>query len=310
MTQDRKPDITVVILTLNEELHIRRVIESALAVTDRIIIVDSFSTDQTITIAKSLGAAVFQHAFVNQAQQFQWAMENCQVQTAWTLRLDADEFLTPELVDEMKSRVPVLDPSVSGVFIKRRVFFLGRWIRYGGYYPIKLLRLWRTGHARIEQRWMDEHTYLVQGTAIEFQHDMVDDNLNNLSWWTEKHNAYSTREAIDILSRKESGKEHAGESIHHFGDNQASRKRWYKQNLYLRMPLFIRCLLYYLFRYWIRLGFLDGRQGLVFHFLQALWYRMLVDAKIWQLQSMARKENKPLSEVIEQRYHISLKPTE
>ena len=298
-----KSDIAVIILTYNEAIHIQRVIVSAQAVSDHVIIIDSFSSDDTVSRAQALGATVFQHPFKTQAEQVKWAMENCNIQTPWTLRMDADEYLTPELVNEILTRLPTLPQTVSGVFFKRRVHFMGKWIRHGGYYPIKLLRLWRTHHARIEQRWMDEHTYLTQGDAIEFQFDIVDDNLNNLAWWTEKHNNYSTREAVEILLSKHR-EEHA-DNTSGLG-KQVSRKRWYKENLYLRLPLFLRCMLYYQYRYWIGLGFLDGKHGLVFHFLQALWYRVLVDAKIWQIQMLVRKENMTVPEAILRKFAIKL----
>jgi glycosyltransferase involved in cell wall biosynthesis len=307
-SQQGMTDLTVVILTFNEEIHIRRVIENAWTVASDVLIVDSFSTDRTIELAKQLNARVLQNKFIHQAQQFQWAMENAGITTTWLLRMDADEYLTPELIEEINTRTLSLPTDISGIIFKRRVHFMGRWMKHGGYYPVKLLRMWKTGHARIEQRWMDEHTYLTQGKAIEFQYDLVDDNLNNLAWWTEKHNTYSTREAIEILSTILANRDmKTYHEIDAFSENQAARKRWYKQNVYLRLPLFVRCFFYYQYRYWLKLGFLDGKQGFIFHFLQAFWYRFLVDAKLYQMQRWAKMQDKPLAEIIKEKYKIDLK---
>ena len=303
-------DLTVVILTYNEELHIRRAIESALLVTNKIIIVDSFSTDKTVDIASNLGANVVQHPFVNQAQQFQWAMDTGKITTGWTMRMDADEYLTDALVQEIASRLPSLEQEISGVVLKRQVHFMGRWIKYGGYYPVQLLRIWRTGHAIIEQRWMDEHTLLTKGTSVTFKHDFIDDNLNSLSWWTSKHNDYATREAIDILIRKYHFEDSSQHHLTLGNAKQAVAKRWYKNNLYLRMPLFLRAFLYFQFRYWIRLGVLDGRKGLVWHFLQAFWYRFLVDAKILQIEWWSKTENKTVKKILEEKFKFTFQNTE
>ena len=297
-----KADITILILTYNESLHIRRAIESARKVAKKVIIIDSFSTDDTVTIAQLLGATVLQHEFINQAHQFQWAMDQGIIQTPWTMRMDADEYLTEQLVTEINTRLAGLPEEISGVELKRQVHFMGKWIRHGGYYPTRLLRIWRTGHAAIEQRWMDEHTYLTQGTQIAFNHDFVDDNLNSLTWWTEKHNHYATREAVDILSRKYAFQETKPKEVNHSG--QAGSKRWYKNNLYLRLPLFFRAFFYFLFRYWIKLGFLDGRKGLIWHFLQGFWYRFLVDAKITQIEWWAKTEQKQIKTVIEEKLNF------
>ena len=299
-----KPDLTVVILTFNEELHIRRVIESASRIAREVIIVDSFSTDKTLLIAEELHARVLQNPFVNQAQQFQWAMENGKITTCWTMRMDADEYLTPMLVGEINDRIPNLLTDITGIVLKRQVHFMGQWIKHGGYYPIRLLRIWRTGCAVMEQKWMDEHMVLTSGTSIEFKHDFVDENLNSLTWWTAKHNAYATREAIDILSRQHSLEENNSIDSSTKVVKHSERKRWYKDNLYLRLPLFFRAFLYFQFRFWFKLGFLDGKKGLVWHFLQGFWYRFLVDAKIYQIVWVSRKTNRPIDQVILEDYKV------
>lgn len=294
--------LTIVVLTRNEEKHLPRLLESVRGLDANICIVDSYSDDQTLNIARQAQARIFQNTFVNQAVQFQWALQNCNISTPWVMRMDADEYLTPELLQEIQERLSSLGDDIGGIVLKRQVHFMGKWIRYGGYYPIKLLRIWRNGIGSIEQRWMDEHIVISSGRTIEFKHDLVDDNLNNLTWWTDKHNHYATREAVDLLNRQ-----------YHFfaviemdssatGKAQNARKRWYKNNIYTRTPLFIRAFLYFMYRYFILLGFLDGRRGLIWHFLQGFWYRFLVDSKIFQIRRWAKTTGVSVQEIIERRF--------
>lgn len=300
--------LSVLILTLNEEKHIYRCIESLLPFAKEIFIVDSYSTDKTVEIAESLGVKVYQNKWPgNHAIQFQWGLDNCPITTDWVMKMDADEFVLPELSDEINIKLKALDDSVSGVYIKRRVYFMNRWIKHGGYYPIWLLRIWRHDKGVMEQRWMDEHIKLSAGDTIHFENDLVDDNKNNLSWWTEKHNNYATREAVDILNILHEFIKYDEVQPNLWG-TQEQRKRWLKIR-YASLPLFVRPVLYFHWRYFFKLGFLDGRQGLVWHFLQGFWYRFLVDAKIYQMHHIAKKENKSLKQVIKDEFGLDLDAT-
>lgn len=298
--------LSVIILTRNEEKHLARLLESFATIDASFHVVDSYSDDGTLEIARRYNAEVLQNPFVNYASQFQWGIEHCSISSPWIMRMDADEFLTPELANEIKERLAGLTPDISGIVIKRRVYFMGKWIRRGGYYPIKLLRIWRYGMGSIEQKWMDEHIVLSSGNTLEFSHDLVDDNLNNLTWWTDKHNDYATREAIDLLNRQyrffDETEIHSGATA----KAQDGRKRWYKHNVYGRSPLFLRAFLYFLYRYLFRLGFLDGRRGLIWHFLQAFWYRFLVDAKIYQIKWWAAREKMSVRDVIEKKFNFRI----
>ncbi|GHD14217.1 glycosyltransferase family 2 protein [Tianweitania populi] len=271
--------ITVVILTFNEALHIRRCLERIRPLVQRMVVVDSFSTDDTPALARACGAEVMQRRWLNYADQFQWALDHAGIDTEWVLRLDADEYLEPALIDEIRSRLAGLPTEVTGVSFRRKVIFRGRWIRFGGFYPTILLRLWRHGAGRIESRWMDEHVVLQRGRSVTFGHDFVDENINDISWWTDKHNSYATRQMIDFVAQEQPlfARDQALESGQ---SGQARLKRLLKVHLFARMPLYLRGTLYFLFRYFILLGFLDGRQGFLFHFLQGWWNWMLVDAKI------------------------------
>lgn len=299
-------DLTVIILTFNEELHIARAIQSVKEIAKDVFIVDSFSIDSTLAIAEQEGATILQNKFVNQAKQFQWALDHCAIQTKWVLRLDADEYLTAELVNEIKLSLPALTENVSGVIFKRRLYFMGKWIKHGGYYPVHLLRMWRNGHAMVEQREMDEHMILLQGKAVTFKHDIVDDNLNSLSWWTDKHNSYATREAVAYLCQKHCFTLSGNKRIDKGLAKQTAVKRWYKNEFYYRLPPLIRACTYFVFRFWIRMGFLDGTKGLIWHFLQAYWYRFLVDAKIIQIEWQAQKAQMSVKEMLVEHYGVDL----
>lgn len=281
-------DLTVIILTYNEEIHIERCIQSLRGLAAHIFIVDSFSTDRTVAIAESLGAKAWRHEFINQAKQFQWALDILPLETEWVMRLDADEYPEPELVDEIRQRLASLPNEITGINLKRRHVFMQRWIRHGARYPLILLRIWRSGKARMEQRWMDEHILLTEGRSITFKHDFSDHSLQNMDWWTAKHNRYATREAIEILNRKY----HlfpADDGIVERGSlSQAGLKRVVKERIYNLLPAFSGPLLYFFYRYFIRLGFLDGKEGLVYHFLQGFWYRFLVEAKVMELDRELR----------------------
>lgn len=279
--------LSAIILTKNEVANLPNCLASLQPLNAEIFIVDSGSTDGTVEIAQQFGCQVFQHPFENQAKQLNWALENLPITTPWLMRLDADERLTPELAEELKRILPATTKDISGYQVKRRVFFMGRWIRHGGYYPTWLLRVWRTGLGTCEQRWMDEHIVLSAGKIADLHYDIIDENHKGLSFWVEKHNSYADREVKDILGMAIE----ADPLLHQGQKSQASQRRWVKQNLYARSPLFLRAFIYFLMRYTIGLGFLDGKEGLIFHFLQGFWYRFLVDAKIYEISQHQKLSN-------------------
>jgi glycosyltransferase involved in cell wall biosynthesis len=280
--------MTVVILTYNEEKHIERCIRSLRLVASKIHVVDSFSTDRTVKLAKSLGAEVMQRAFVNHAEQFQWALDNLSIESDWVMRMDADEYLEPDLQQELRNILAKCVPDdVAGFYIRRKVFFYGKWIRHGGFYPHTLLRIWRNGQGWIEQRWMDEHIVLSPDSKTHMlEGHLVDDNLKGITFWINKHNSYASREMVDLLNRKYPLLER-DESLKAWDDPQAKWKRILKDNVYSRLPLILRSTLYFIYRYFLRLGFLDGNKGFIWHFMQGYWYRALVDVKIMEIEAKA-----------------------
>lgn len=298
-----KQDISVIILTYNEEKHIERCIESLLPIAKEIIIIDSYSKDKTIEISKKLGAKILQNPWPNNhAIQFNWGIENANINTKWVMRMDADEYITKELTQEIIQKLEKIEENTTGIFVKRRVYFLDKWIKYGGYYPTWLLRIWQNKKGYCEERWMDEHIKTIQGNNIYFENDIVDHNLNNLTWWINKHNNYATREAIDLLNNIYNFMNYDDIEPKFFG-TQAQRKRWLKLK-YSKFPLFIRPFIYFNFRYIFQGGFLDGRAGFIWHFLQGLWYRFLVDAKINEIYYKAGKDKKSILEYIKNEYGV------
>ena len=295
--------ITAIILTYNEELHIARCIHSLHNIADKIYVIDSFSTDNTLQIAEKFGLEIRQNKFVNQAVQFNWAIDNCNIQTDWIIRIDADEYIDNTSDINLREYLSKLSSDISGLIISRKIVFMGKPLLHGGWYPKWNLRIYRNGHGICENRWMDEHIVLTTGRAIKIQLDFVDDNLNNLSWWTNKHSNYATREAIDYFITL-NDLQHNNSVTAKFWGNDAERKRWLKHQ-YLNFPLFIRPVINFIYRYILLRGFLDGKQGLIWHFLQGFWYRFLVDAKIYELKTRFNNDNDAIIQFIRDTYNIN-----
>jgi len=286
---NEKPSIAVIILTYNESIHLARALDHLRSFVREIFVVDSFSTDNTAELAKAGGAQVLQNPFKYQAQQFDWALQNAPITSDWVMRLDADEVIEADLAEEIVAKLPELPPDVTGVNLNRKTIFQGKVIRYGGRYPLTLLRIWRRGKARIEDRWMDEHIYLTEGRAITLKGGFADHNLNDLTSFTAKHNGYASREALDVLNQRLHLFDPHVELTRESTANQAKIKRFFKESVYNRLPVEISAFVYFLFRYVVQMGFLDGREGFTYHVLQGFWYRFLVGAKLSELEQAVKR---------------------
>ncbi len=281
--------VTAIILTYNEEVHLERCIQSILPLTTEILVVDSYSTDRTVEIAKKYKAKVIQKVWQNNhSLQFNWAQTQLEhSKTEWVLRIDADEILTKDLINKIKLQLSTIDPDINGVLFYRKIVFQGKSINFGGVGRNLVSRLFRYGHGISESRWMDEHIK-IDGKCKTISAAIIDDNLNSVSWWIDKHNNYSSREAVDLLNLK-----------YHFADLNSvsdaparsviSKKRWVKEKIYSKLPLGLRALGYFLYRYIVLGGFMDGVIGSQFHFLQAFWYRYLVDIKYAEVERYINK---------------------
>ena len=273
-------DLTVIILTLNEEKNIVQAIKSVKTIAKRIVVLDSGSTDNTQKLAEDHGAEFVVHLpWINHATQFNWGIENTGINTEWILRLDADEVITPEGAKEIEHALEIhANDDVNGFEFKMRLVFMGKWLKYSGCYPLIISRLWRRGHGCVEKRNMDEHA-LIDGKVLRFKHDMLHLDFKSIDDWINKHNKYATREMMDYYDRMEI---HERQETPRLLGAQRQRRRFLKNGVYYNLPKFFRAHLYFIYRYYFRLGFLDGVHGKIYCFLQAYWYRFLVDTKIFE----------------------------
>ncbi len=278
-----RTSVAAIILTYNEEKHIERCISSLKDVCTEIYVVDSFSTDKTQEIARQLGATVVEHTFVNQAQQFNWAIETLPIQADWIWRVDADEYVEPELAEKVRLSLNNIDANVNGIYVNKKIVFQGRPLLHGGWYPAPQIKIIRKGQGACENKWMDEHLIIYKGTTIAIDGDQTDENLNDLGWWIAKHNGYATREAVNMLCMEYGLDDESCEVQPRLFGTDAERKRWLKLR-YVKSPLFVRPFINFFIRYILKYGFLDGIAGFEWHVLQGFWYRFLVDAKIREIR--------------------------
>lgn len=276
--------VTVVVLAFNEERNLAGCLESVAGWTAGVFVVDSGSTDGTTAIARRFGAHVAVHPFETHAQQWDWALANLPIATDWVFGLDADQRVTPELQRALLAALADGDTTaVNGFFVSRRQIFRGTWIRHGGYYPKYMLKVFRRRAVRLDPSELVDHHFHVDGPVRTLDGDIIEANLNEarICVWTDKHNRYAVLQARQDLALAGSAAREKVTAI--FGSPDA-RMRWLKQ-VWRRLPLFLRPCLYVFYRYVIRLGFLDGKQGFVFHVLQAFWYRLLVDINVDELRA-------------------------
>ena len=268
-----KISLTSIILTFNEELHIKRCLKNVCLISEKVYVIDCFSKDRTCEIASKFeNVEVVQHEWPgNQAAQFNWFIDNHEIASDWILRLDADEYLSGEAVKEITETLPSLPQDVTGCVMKRDIIFLGRRIKHGKLKTIKLLRIWRTGKGRIENREMDEHAILTEGRSIELKNWFFDDNLNGIDAWIRKHIDYANRESKSQLLNEATTTEASATDM---GARNKQKSRYYS------LPKFWRGFMFFVLRYILLGGFLDGKQGFVWNFMQCWWYRTLVDVKI------------------------------
>ena len=293
-------DLTVIILTLNEEIHIKRCLDRIMPISKKVYIVDSPSTDNTAQIAKECGAEVVVNKWLgNHAKQLNWALDNLDIDTEWILRLDADEYLTDELIEELNQKLPHLEENISAIVLRLKRMFMGRHIKYGTS-DVSMIRIFRKGKVRCEERLMDEHMTLLSGKTTTFKGAFVDDNINSISFFTDKHNGYATKEAIVALSN-EYGYTNSDDCL-----SDTTKAKRAQKDRYYSMPLFLRAFIYFCLRYFIRGGFLDGKEGFLWHFLQGWWYRTLVDAKIFEIKKRCGNDKDKIKKYIKDNYNIEL----
>ena|SRR3990167_1045250 len=269
-----KLSLIVIILTHNESIHIERAIKNVDGWADKIIVLDSYSDDDTPEKAKALNVEFIARKFDNYKNQREYAIQYAKDQAEWLFFLDADEYLTEELKSEIKTAIK--KPDIVGYYLPRRFIFMNKWIRWGGYYPTYLLRLFRPEQASLD-RVINEHV-TVLGHKDYLKHDFIDHNLKGISNWIDKHNRYATYEAVDLMACKKSPMETKIPS-------KKMGKQWLRYNIWNKLPIIIvRPVVYFIYRYFFRLGFLDGKEGLIYHFLQGFWFWFVIDVKYFELK--------------------------
>ena len=278
-TTRRRAPVTAVVLTFNEARNLDACLETVMSWAEAVCVVDSGSTDETVAIAHAHGATVVSHPFETHAAQWRWALDHLPLATSWVLAVDADQRLTRELQEEIVDRtIAGASPEVNGFYLNRRQIFRGRWIRHGGYYPKYLLKLFRREVVSLDPRDLVDHHFAVPGRTECCRHDMLEDNRNeaDIATWIAKHNRYTVLQA-----RQERASRDAADRVplRALWGSPDDRTRWLKQ-FWGGLPLFLRPCAYFVYRYVVRMGFLDGREGFIFHVLQAFWYRLLVDINI------------------------------
>ncbi|MGK7889796.1 MAG: glycosyltransferase family 2 protein [Leptolyngbyaceae cyanobacterium] len=267
--------ISIFILTYNEEVDIADCIESAL-ISDDVIVVDSFSRDRTLDIARQYPIRTIQHTFESHGKQRTWMLESIETKYEWVYVLEADERMTPALYQECLNTAQ--SGEHIGYYVAERVMFMNRWIRHSTQYPRYQLRLFRHGHVwftdygHTEREVCDGSTGFLTETYPHYTCG------KGFSRWLEKHNRYSSDEAVETLRQLESGTVDWGAML--FGRSEVERRRALK-DLSLRLPC--RPLIRFLYMYIGLGGILDGRAGLVWCILQA-FYEYLILLKVWELK--------------------------
>jgi glycosyltransferase involved in cell wall biosynthesis len=281
---NRQPRVSVIVLAYNEEANLPDCLASLQHLDCEVLVLDSGSTDHTREIARTGGATVFEHPFETYGVQRNWAQNNLPLAADWVLHLDSDERLTPELVAEINGILRDPPADVDGFLFRKRTFFMGRWIKHGGHYPSFHLRLFRKDRGACEERLYDQH-FVVSGKVRKLKNDYLDVLTSDISVWSARHVRWAELEAREIVEGFDPADRVQALPL----GNAIERRRWLREGLYWRAPLFLRAFLYWFYRYFLRLGLLDGKEGMIFHFLQGFWFRFLIDAKLYEMRKRKEK---------------------
>lgn len=278
---NRRIPVSVIVLTHNEEKNIKACLDSISELVDEIFIVDSGSTDQTLSIVEGYTKNIYHHPFENYSLQRNWAQEHLPIKTEWIFHVDADERCSPGLADALQDFFA--DDSrtteFSGLLVRRKIIFLGRHIKYGGIYPTYHCRLYKKLLGRCEDRAYDQH-FVVEGSLDTIPADLIEVTATSLESWTARHNRWAQMEAEYLLEKEMITSENNIEPA--LLGSPIQRRRWLRVSILERTPLFLRSFLYFFYRYIFRAGFLDGKEGLIYHVLHGFWFRFYVEACIYE----------------------------
>ena len=274
--------VTAIVLTYNEERNLPKCLDSIAGCAAEIIVVDSYSSDATLEIAARYGAKIVQHPYEGHPQQWDWTLSNVDTAHEWVFAIDADFVVTRELWDDLRRRLSVPGPDVDGFYVRHREIFRGRRISHGGTYPSYWLRLFRRNRVKIDLGELVDIHFYVDGRSGRIEFDVEEQNYkdDDIFFWIGKQNAFARKHAREELARK-AGKLSPVVRPDFFGT--PDQRKLFLKSIWYRLPLYVRPFIYFFYRYVVRLGFLDGRQGFVYHFTQGFLYRLLVDINIEEI---------------------------
>lgn len=272
-------NLSVIILTYNEEKNIEHCLDKVFLISKNVFVVDSFSTDRTLEILKLYPVKILQHPFKHYADQRNWSQSNCSLNTDWVLHIDAGEILTDEFIDWINNSFQEESANWDGFIFSRRVYFLGKWIKYGAMYPNYHLRLFKKSKGYCENKSYDQH-FVVEGKVkkLPLGIDLIDNSGDDITEFIHKHNRWAVKESDDLLEDTHI----RGDVLEKINGSVIEQKRFLKNQFYYKLPLFWRAFFFFFYRYFIRLGFLDGKIGFIYHFLQCLWFRVTIDGLFLQ----------------------------
>jgi glycosyltransferase involved in cell wall biosynthesis len=286
--------LSVLVVTRNEELNLERCLASVHGFADQIFVVDSESSDRTREIARRFADEVHELPYDHTRiipWIFQWGLDHLPIRNDWVLILEADQALPAELRQEIAALLARPEIAEDGFYIRRKQIFRGQWIRFGGYGRKRLLKLFRRGRGELDPVEQDTRVY-VRGRVGTLRAALEEWNLKEdaILFYLQKHLRYAEAFAREELLRRQGG---IGWKLtpRLFGTSD-ERTLWLKARYY-RLPLFIRPALYFFYRYVLLLGVLDGKNGFLFHFLQAFWFRLVVDVRLEELLRQAAAEGRP-----------------
>lgn len=280
-------NFSFIILTYNEEIHLPRLLKSIAGLNASTYILDSGSTDKTMQLAERFGAVVKVNLFENHPKQWDYALKNFHIKTPWIIGLDADQIVTSELSEILSEFDDCKYKDINSIYFNRKNYFQGSWIRFGGYYPIYLLKMFRTGIGYSDLNENMDHRFIVPGKSVVWKKGhILEENLkeNDINFWFQKHERYSDLIAHEEIERMQNRRIQSLKP--NLLGNPDERKAWLKR-LWWKLPLGIRPYIYYGFRMIFQLGFMDSKKSRQFHYLQGLWFRKLVDKKIVKLKREA-----------------------
>jgi glycosyltransferase involved in cell wall biosynthesis len=274
-------DFSFIILTYNESIHLPRLLKSVKGLNAPIYIVDSFSTDDTLAVAASYGCEILQNKFENHPKQWDYALRTCNINTKWVIGLDADQIVTAKLANKLANfKDENLPQNINAIYFNRHNYFQGKRLKYGGYRNFVMLKMFRYGLGHSDLSENMDHRFVCPGQALVWKDGvLVEDNLKerDINFWIRKHLGYSSQVAKEEWERR-NGKRKSNVKGNLFGT--INEQKLFLKNIWWRLPLFVRPRLYFFYRFFIRLGFMECRQGRLFHFLHSYWFRMLVDHKL------------------------------